>query len=106
MLTLERTNQLLAKADQRVFGKQGLVDDVQLTVQQLNALLGDVRGSLKKIDAVLVEAQAVGANAKAATADLAPLRAQVETSLRRVDALVIEINRKWPFKREAEVKLP
>jgi hypothetical protein len=48
---------------------------------------------------VLVEAQAVGANAKAATADLGPLRADVESNLRKVEQLVNDINRKWPFKR-------
>ncbi len=104
--TLERINTLLAKTDQRVFGKQGLMDDAQTTVKQLNAVLSDVRTSLQKVDALLVDAQAVGANAKAATADLGALRAQVETSLRRVDALMIEVNRKWPFARDAEVKLP
>jgi len=61
---------------------------------------------LVRYDAVLVEAQAVGANAKAATADLGPLRADVESNLRKVEQLVNEINRKWPFKRNPEIKLP
>jgi phospholipid/cholesterol/gamma-HCH transport system substrate-binding protein len=30
----------------------------------------------------------------------------VEHSLRRVDGLVNEINRQWPFQRDTEVKLP
>ena len=34
------------------------------------------------------------------------LRGEVESSLRKVDGLVNEINRKWPFKRETELKLP
>jgi phospholipid/cholesterol/gamma-HCH transport system substrate-binding protein len=34
------------------------------------------------------------------------LRAQVEASLRNVDALILEVNRKWPFARDTEVKLP
>ena len=58
------------------------------------------------MDAVLAEAQAVGANAREATTDLGALRAEVEGSLRKVDALVNEINRKWPFARETELKLP
>jgi len=30
----------------------------------------------------------------------------VETSLRKVENLVTEINRKWPFARDPEMKLP
>lgn len=104
--TLDRSNALLAKADKRIFGTNGVMDDTQAAVVQLNALLADVRGSLKKVDAVLVEAQAVGANARVASADLGALRAEVEISLRKVGQLVDEVNRKWPFARDMEIKLP
>ncbi len=103
---LAKVDSLAAKADTQVFGPSGVMKDAQATVVQLNALLIDARASLKKVDAVLVEAQAVGANAKAATTDLGVLRVDVETSLRKVDHLINEINRKWPFKRDAELKLP
>lgn len=106
LVTLERTNALLAKTDERVFGKQGLMDDAQATVRQLNGVLTDVRASLLQVNAVLTEAQKIASHTSAATADLGTLRAQVETSLRRVDGLVLEIQRKWPFARDAEVKLP
>jgi phospholipid/cholesterol/gamma-HCH transport system substrate-binding protein len=113
LLTLDRTNALLTKldglagkADTQVFGEKGLVPETRATVVQLNALLGEARNSLKKVDAVLVEAQAVGANAREATNDLGSLRGEVDASLRKVDGLINEINRKWPFKRDTEVKLP
>ncbi|MFM9435613.1 phospholipid/cholesterol/gamma-HCH transport system substrate-binding protein [Janthinobacterium sp. CG_23.3] len=102
----QKADSLIGNADSRVFGKGGVMTDAQATVVQLNALLADTRSSLKKLDAVLVEAQAVGANAKAATADLAPLRADVDSNLRKVEQLVNELNRKWPFKRDTEIKLP
>ncbi len=112
-LTLERTNTLLArldtlagKADAQVFGAQGVMPETRATVAQLNAMLGEARTSLRKVDAILVDAQAVSANAKDATADLATLRGEVEASLRKVESLVTEINRKWPFARDAEMKLP
>ena len=115
--TNERVNTLLArldglavKADTQVFGDKpgnpGLVLDARATVVQLNALLLDARNSLKKVDAVLIEAQAIGANTRDATGDLGTLRGEVEASLRKVDGLVNEINRKWPFARNTEVKLP
>lgn len=111
--TLDRANTLLAKTDRRVFGTNGLMDSTQATmdgsqaaVKQLTAMLTDVRASLQKVDAVLVEAQAVGANARVASADLGALRAEVEVSLRKVSQLVDEVNRKWPFARDTELKLP
>lgn len=113
LLTIDRANQLLAtvdglatKADSQVFGSKGVMPEARIAIGQLNGLLTDVRTSLKKVDAVLLEAQAVGANVKDATADLAPLRAEVESNLRKVEQLVNQINRKWPFKSETEIKLP
>ena len=104
--TLERVDALLAKTDQRLFGKDGVMDDAQATVRQLNAVLKDASNSLKKVDAVLVEAQAIAGNAKVATKDLGALRGEVDASLRKVTRLIDEINRKWPFARETELKLP
>lgn len=105
--TIERLNALLAKADTRVFGKQGVVDDLQADLRQLNVVLQDASNTLKKADAVLAEAQAVGANVRVATEDLGALRAEVEANLRKVGRLVDEINRKWPFAgKKEEIKLP
>jgi phospholipid/cholesterol/gamma-HCH transport system substrate-binding protein len=104
--TLQRVDSLLAKADQRVFGKKGVMDDAQAAIRELNGMLADARTTLQKVDAVLVEAQAVGANARVATQDLGRLRGEVDASLRKVNRLVDEINRKWPFKSESEIKLP
>ncbi|MES2741413.1 MAG: MlaD family protein [Pseudomonadota bacterium] len=101
-----KADRLIGNADQRVFGKGGVMTDTQATIVELNALLADARTSLKKMDAVLVEAQAAGANVKHATADLGPLRSEVESNLRRIEQLVNEINRKWPFKHDTEIKLP
>lgn len=100
---LTRVDGLLAKADAQVFGKDG---DSQATIVQLNAMLGEARQSLKKLDSVLTDAQAVTGNARAATADLDTLRGDVDKSVRKVEQLVNELNRKWPFARDTELKLP
>lgn len=112
-LLLGTVNQMAAKADgliantdRRVYGKDGLMRDTQAAVTQLNGLLGEARASLKKMDAVLAEAQAVGANTRRATADLAPLRSEIESNLRHLEQLLNDINRKWPFSRDTEIKLP
>ena len=107
MEALDRVNLILAKTDQRVFGQAGVMDDAQAAVRQLDVVLKDASATLKKVDAVLVEAQAVGANTREATEDLSALRGDVDASLRKVNRLVEEINRKWPFARtNPEIKLP
>ncbi|MFZ4622874.1 MAG: MlaD family protein [Rhodoferax sp.] len=118
--TIDSANALLGKADQRVFGSGGVVDSTQATLKstqatlagsqaamaQLTALLTDTRATLTKVDALLAEAQAVGANVRVASADLGQLRAEVESNLRKISQLTDEINRKWPFARDTEIKLP
>lgn len=110
--SLDRVNSLLsridgmaAKADTQVLGPKGLVNEGRATVAQLNALLGDARETLKKVDGVLAEAQAVAGNVRGATTDLDALRREVDTTVRKVESLVDEVNRKWPFARDTEIKL-
>ena len=102
----KKLDSVISKADQRVFGKDGLADGTQQAIDQANAILGEVRSSLEKVDRILVNAQAVSANAKEASTDLVALRAEVEASLRKVSALIREINSKWPFKRDTKIELP
>lgn len=97
---------IVSKADSQIFGPQGVRADTQATIQQLNGLLGDARGSLKKVDAVLEEAEKIAINTRVVSTDLGQLRTQVELSLRKVEHLVNEVNRKFPFARDTELKLP
>lgn len=100
---LERT---LARADEKILGADGMVDEARKVAVQLNAVLVDARESLRKVDAVLADAQKISASTAAATEDLASLRAEVEASLRRVSLLIDDVSRRWPFGRDTEVKLP
>ena len=123
-----RLDSLVKNADRQVFGQDagpqsageptkqaaqhvspstgGLVSDLRATVQQLNSLLSEARGSLQRVDAVLVEAQGIASNTREATVDLNLLRAEVEASLRKVDGLLNEVNRQWPLARDTEIRLP
>jgi phospholipid/cholesterol/gamma-HCH transport system substrate-binding protein len=110
---IDRANALLAslsgmtqRVDQRLLGSGGIADGTQRAVEQANAMLTELRESLKRLDRILADAQSVSGNAKAATQDLARLRAEVDASLRKVTGLIDEINRKWPFQREADIRLP
>ena len=110
---LDRANALLAKvdamaakADVQVFGTKGVMPETREAVQQINAALNEARASLKKVDAILTDAQAIANNAKVATNDLDQLRAEVDTSLRKVQGMIDQLNRRWPFSRQQEIKLP
>ena len=110
---LDRTNALLArvdglaaKVDTQALGPEGLVPEARAAIVQLNAALTDARASLKKVDAILEDAQVAAGNARTATADLAALRAEVDTSLRKVGRMIDEVNRRWPFARDPKLKLP
>lgn len=89
---LDSLNGMSLKMDQRLFGQNGTMD-------QINGILVQTRDSLKKADAIL-------ANTQEASADLTLLRSEIDDSVRKVNHLINEINRKWPFAREVEVKLP
>lgn len=108
-----RADGVLAKTDERMFGPEGVMDEARKSIRQMNAVLADARESLKKADAVLATAQAsaseikdVAGNFKGATTDLGELRAEVDDSIRKVNGLIEEINRKWPFARKTDMKLP
>ncbi len=108
-----RADGVLAKADSTMFSEGGVMEQAVKSMAQLNAILADARASLKQADAVLATAQATAAefngaaaNVKDATTDLGALRAEVDDSLRKVSGLIDEINRKWPFARQTQIKLP
>jgi phospholipid/cholesterol/gamma-HCH transport system substrate-binding protein len=101
-----RTDTLVLKTEERLFAQGGVLDGTTRAVDQLNSLLTDVRESLKRADGILADAEATAGNAKAATADLGALRTEVDASVRKISSLIDEINRKWPFERKTEIRLP
>ena len=100
------TDRLVRNADREVFGPQGLSTEARAAVRQLHAVLTDARSSLQRVDAVLVEAQGIGSNVKAATADLGALRGDVEANLRKIEDMINDLNRKWPFAKERQIEVP
>jgi phospholipid/cholesterol/gamma-HCH transport system substrate-binding protein len=99
-------DRLVRNADTRVFGPNGIATDAQAGVRQFNALLTDARGSLQRVDAVLKEAQGIAGNVKTATDDLGSLRGDVEANLRKIEDLINDLNRKFPFAKERKIELP
>ena len=108
-----KVDSLLAKTDDNVFGADGVMDQVKGSITQVNGMLADARTSLKQADAILANAERASAdvvgitgNVREATADMAQLRGEIDDSVRKINHLINEINRKWPFKRDVEIKTP
>lgn len=99
-------DRLVTNADQRVFGREGIADDAQASVREMRALLTDARGSLQRVDSVLKEAQGIAGNVNKATEDLGSLRGDVEANLRKIEDLINDLNRRWPFAKERKIELP
>lgn len=104
---LARTGeQLVGNADTHVFGSNGIANDAQASMRQLQVLLTDARGSLQRVDAVLKEAQGAAGNVRSATEDLGNLRADVEVNLRKIEDMITDLQRRWPFAKERKIELP
>ncbi|MHB0973649.1 MAG: MlaD family protein [Thiobacillus sp.] len=97
---------LAAKADQWLFAEKGVAAQTRESLAQIRLLLNDAQSSLKKADVMMTNAVEISANVKDGTQDLAQLRAEIDDAVRKASDLVNQINRKWPFAREPEVKLP
>ncbi|HVL35939.1 MAG TPA: MlaD family protein [Burkholderiales bacterium] len=115
-----RVDDAVARTDERLLGAGGVAEGAQRAVEgaqrtmqaaqraaeQANVLLEELRASVQQVDRVLADAQAVSGNARAATTDLAALRAEVDASVRRLSTLIEDVNRRWPFQPESEIRLP
>ncbi|MDA8128572.1 MAG: MlaD family protein [Betaproteobacteria bacterium] len=103
---ITRLDGLAAKADQWLFAEKGVADQTRESLAQVRLMLNDAQSSLKKADATMANAVEITDNVKASTQDLVQLRAEIDDAVRKANDLVNEINKKWPFARKPEVKLP
>lgn len=97
---------MAAKTDTWLFAQDGMAEQTRASLAQVKLMLDDAQSSLKKADAVMANAVAISADVKAGTQDIAKLRTEIDDAVRNANALVNEINKKWPFARDPEVKLP
>jgi phospholipid/cholesterol/gamma-HCH transport system substrate-binding protein len=97
---------MAAKTDQWLFAQDGMAQQTRASLLQVRAMLDDAQASLKKADLIMANAVEISADVKGGTQDIARLRAEIDDAVRKANALVNEINKKWPFARDPEVKLP
>ncbi len=103
---MARLDSLAAKSDQWLFAKEGVAEQTRESLVQMRQMLSDAQASLKKADTLMANAVEISADVKEGTQDLAALRTEIDDAVRKANALVNEINKKWPFARDPEVKLP
>lgn len=111
--SLEKTRALITKldgmalkSDRWLFASGGVADQANGSIAQVRSMLTDAQASLKKADALMTNAVAISADVKEGTQDIVKLRTEIDDAVRKTNALVNELNKKWPFARDAEVKLP
>jgi phospholipid/cholesterol/gamma-HCH transport system substrate-binding protein len=116
----ERSNVLLENLNRQVFGVEGtagtasaageptpgLIKETTAAIQELKVLLSQSRESIVKLNALLDDGKAIASNARDATQDLDQLRSEVDRNMRKIDTLLDDISRKWPFAKEREIRLP
>jgi len=103
---ITRLDAMTAKTDQWLFARDGMAEQTKASLAQVRLMLNDAQSSLKKADAVMANTVEISANIKDGTQDIAQLRTEIDDAVRKANDLINEINRKWPFAREPEVKLP
>jgi phospholipid/cholesterol/gamma-HCH transport system substrate-binding protein len=103
---IAKLDAMTAKTDQWLFAQDGMAEQTKASLAQVRLMLNDAQSSLKKADAVMANAVEISANVKDGTQDIARLRAEIDDAVRKANGLINEINKKWPFAREPEVKLP
>lgn len=103
---ISKLDSVAAKTDQWLFAQDGVAEQTRASLAQVRLMLNDAQSSLKKADALMTNAVAISADVKEGTQDIATLRSEIDDAVRKASTLVNEINKKWPFARDPEVKLP
>ena len=103
---ITKLDSLAVKTDQWLYAPNGVAESTRESLAQLRLMLNDAQSSLKKADALMSNAVEISANLKDGTQDIAALRTEIDDAVRKASALINELNKKWPFARDPEVKLP
>jgi phospholipid/cholesterol/gamma-HCH transport system substrate-binding protein len=96
---LQKIDVMAIKADERLYGNQGVLTHVQTILQDLIV-------KLKKMDPVLDNIHRISADTADTTKDMKTLRRDIDGMVHDIDALLKDIDRLIPWKKETQVKLP
>jgi phospholipid/cholesterol/gamma-HCH transport system substrate-binding protein len=96
---LARVDTMLSKTDEQIYGSDGVL----LLVRKI---LKDFLFKLEKVNTTLDNINKISSDAAASTKDLQSLRVEIDSTIIAIGTLVKEIDKKIPFKKEPEIKLP
>lgn len=104
--SVDKVNQILNESKQSVSNVNAILDDTKEAVGKVNTILDDSKETVGKVNAILDEGQVIAENARKASNDLDLLRSEIDSNLRKIDSLIEDISRKWPFAKDPQIKLP
>lgn len=96
---LQKVNKMALKTDAAVYGEEG-------SLPLMNKSLKDVLTKLQNLNTTVDNINKISNDAAAATTGMIGLREQVDATVASLNELVREIEKKIPFKKNPEIKLP
>ncbi|MFH1077439.1 MAG: MlaD family protein [Pseudomonadota bacterium] len=96
---LKRVDKMAGKTDDMVYGEEGALPTV------IKALK-DVLAKLEKLNTTIDNINKISSEAAASTSDLKVLREQIDAAVTSLGDLARELEKKIPFKKAPEIKLP
>ncbi|HLA04534.1 MAG TPA: MlaD family protein, partial [Syntrophales bacterium] len=96
---LQRVDKMAGKTDDMVYGEEGALPTV------IKALK-DVLAKLEKLNTTIDNINKISNEAADSTSDLKVLREQIDAAVTSLDNLATELEKKIPFKKAPEIKLP
>lgn len=95
----EHVDTILKKTDSGVYGQEGLLPNV-------NGILKDLLVKLEKLNKTIDNVNKISTDAADSTMDLKLLRSEIDAAVKSIGDLASELDKKIPFKKEPEIKLP
>jgi len=96
---LANIDTITGKADQQIYGQDGVLPLVR-------DILRDLVAKLRKLDVTLDNLNKISGETADAAKDLKVLRSELDATVTAIGKLADEIDRKIPFKDKPEIKLP
>lgn len=96
---LKKAEEMAGKTDDRIYGAEGLLAEV-------STILKDLLQKMKKLDVTVDNINKISTEASDASKDLKILRSDFDAGIRAIGDLANEIDKKIPFQKEPEIKLP
>ncbi len=95
----EHADTLLQNTDKDFYGQEGFLPLV-------NSILKDLLAKLEKLNKTVDNLNKISTDAASSTTDLQLLRTEIDAAVKSIGDLASELDKKIPFKKAPEIKLP